>query len=219
MRSSDNPTPPSGARGKWTAKIHYYLGLYFLFFVWLFAVTGLLLNHSMWGFAEMQRSRTTAKSERRVTVPNTGTQLGDARDLMRQLGVTGEVQWVAAGSEAGRFVCRVARPGQQAEVRVDLTSSVATIERTAVNALGITRALHVFSGVRMNDARNTRDWFVTKLWALAMDAVAIGLLAMVVTGVWVWLRSTSKWLPGFLALGAGVACCVWFLVGVAHFGN
>ena len=27
-------------------RAHYYLGLYFLFFLWLFAFTGLLLNHS-----------------------------------------------------------------------------------------------------------------------------------------------------------------------------
>ena len=28
-------------------KGHYYLGLYFLLFLWLFALTGLLLNHSV----------------------------------------------------------------------------------------------------------------------------------------------------------------------------
>jgi hypothetical protein len=219
MLSSDNLIALVAQRGRWTARIHYYLGLYFLFFVWLFALTGLLLNHSMWGFAEFQRSRTTTKSEQMVSVPNTGTQLGDAQDLMRQLGIDGEVQWVAAGSDAGRFVFRVARPGRQTEVRVELQTAKATVEQTAVNALGITRALHVFTGVRMNDSRNTRDWLVTRIWALSMDAVAIGLLVMVVTGLLVWLRTTSKLLPGVLVLGAGLVCCAWFVVGVAHLGN
>ena len=219
MRSSVDLTAPGAARGKWTARLHYYLGLYFLFFVWLFAVTGFLLNHSTWGMAEMQGGRTTTKSEHAVTVPDTGSPLGDAQALMGQLGLAGEIQWVAAGAEAGRFVFRVARPGQQVEVRVDLKTSRATLERTAGNALGVTRALHVFTGVRMNDPRNTRDWLVTKLWAFSMDAVALGLIAMVVTGLLVWWRATPQRLPGLLALGLGVGCCLWFLVGVARLGN
>src|SRR5688572_5125842 len=96
MPSSPEMTNPTPARvlSKWNARLHYYLGLYFLFFIWLFAITGLLLNHGMWGFAEFQRSRTTAKSEHRVTLSNSGTPLTDARDLMRQLQIEGEVQWL-----------------------------------------------------------------------------------------------------------------------------
>ena len=29
----------------WNRRVHFYLGLYLLFFTWLFAFTGLLLNH------------------------------------------------------------------------------------------------------------------------------------------------------------------------------
>ena len=32
----------------WNRKLHYYLGLYFLFFLWLFSLTGLMLNHQQW---------------------------------------------------------------------------------------------------------------------------------------------------------------------------
>jgi hypothetical protein len=50
-------------------------------------------------------------------------------------------------------------------------------------------------------------------------SVAIGLLAMVATGVWIWLQATTPRWPGLLALGAGVLCCAWFVSGVASFGN
>ena len=33
---------------KWNRKLHFYLGLYFLFFLWLFSLTGLMLNHGQW---------------------------------------------------------------------------------------------------------------------------------------------------------------------------
>lgn len=32
----------------WNRRTHFYLGLYFLFFAWLFVFTGLLLNHPRW---------------------------------------------------------------------------------------------------------------------------------------------------------------------------
>jgi hypothetical protein len=53
----------------------------------------------------------------------------------------------------------------------------------------------------------------------ARDAVAIGLLAMVATGVWIWLQTKAPRWPGLLAIGAGVLCCAWFVFGVAMFGN
>ena len=221
MRSSPEETLPAQHRpfARWNARAHYYLGLYFLFFIWLFAITGLLLNHGMWGMADFQRSRTTSKSEHRVILPTSGTPISDARDLMDQLRVTGEVQWLGTPSGAGRFEFRVARPGLQTDVRVDLTSAIATVERTQVNTLGLVRALHLFTGVRTNDPKNDRDWLVTTLWALSMDAVAAGLLVMVASGIWIWLQTGSQRAYGCLALGAGLLCCAWFVVGVSRFGN
>ena len=46
-----------------------------------------------------------------------------------------------------------------------------------------------------------------------------GLLAMVATGLWIWLQAKSPRWPGLVALGAGVACCGWFVWGVAWFGK
>jgi hypothetical protein len=212
-----NPRASSGSVARWNARLHYYLGLYFLFFIWLFAVTGLLLNHGMWGSAELQRSRVTSKSEHRVSLPNTGTQLGDARDLMRQLEIEGEVQWSATSGDANRFDFRVVRPGLQTDVKVDLGQAKATVERTKVSTLAIARNLHVFTGVRMNDPKNQRDWILTNVWAYSMDAVAAALVLMAASGVWIWFQSgTPRW-PGLIALGAGVVCCAWFIAGVAWF--
>ena len=54
MKNGDsipNPAPPRRSWRTWNQKLHIYLGLYFLVFLWLFAVSGLLLNHG-WQFAE-----------------------------------------------------------------------------------------------------------------------------------------------------------------------
>jgi hypothetical protein len=55
----------------WNRKLHYYLGLYFLFFLWLFAFTGLLLNHS-WAFFEFWPNRKISTVERSIQAPSSG---------------------------------------------------------------------------------------------------------------------------------------------------
>ena len=51
----------------WNRKSHYYLGLYLLFFLWLFLLTGLMLNHGRW-FA-IANQRVESKYERAIEVP------------------------------------------------------------------------------------------------------------------------------------------------------
>src|ERR1035441_1125119 len=68
----------------WNRKLHYYVGLYLLFFLWLFAFTGLLLNHS-WNFAQFFPNRKVSTWERPVQPPALASDLGQAQDLMRQL--------------------------------------------------------------------------------------------------------------------------------------
>ncbi|MCX6586294.1 MAG: PepSY domain-containing protein [Acidobacteria bacterium] len=180
-------------------RAHYYLGLYFLFFLWLFAFTGLLLNHS-WAFAEFWPNRQVTQSTHPVARPASPDPLVRAHDLMRQLGLHGEVEWTAARAGSPAFSFRLVRPGQHWQVTLDESAARATVEHTRFNAWGVLRLLHTFTGVRANDARNQRDWLVTTLWAFAMDAVALGLIAMVLSGIYLWLCLPAKRLPGVLAL-------------------
>jgi len=41
----------------WNRRFHYFIGLYLLFFCWLFVFTGLLLNHPRWQFAQFWPNR------------------------------------------------------------------------------------------------------------------------------------------------------------------
>ena len=93
----------------------------------------------------------------------------------------------------------------------------ATVQRIQVNAWGVLHVLHTFTGVRANDAMNNRDWILTTVWALAMDAVAAGLIVMVVSGIVMWLGLTGKRLWGIIALASGTVVCGWFLIGLRSF--
>src|SRR5260370_22215277 len=81
------------AFARWNRKLHYYAGLYLLFFVWLFAFTGLLLNHPQWSFAQFWDSRRQTSYEREIAAPVGGSDLAQARNIMDQRGLSGEVDW------------------------------------------------------------------------------------------------------------------------------
>ena len=199
----------------WNRRFHYYLGLYLLFFCWLFAFTGLLLNHPRWEFAQFWPNRVQSTTEHLVQIPQVTTDMERARDLMRQLGILGEVQWPPAQSASGPFAFQVSRPGLVIEVKADLQSGLATLQRNDVNAWGVMHVLHTFTGVRANDTRNARDWMLTTVWALSMDAVAAGLIVMVFSSYIMWYRLKPKRRGGVIALLLGFATCGVFVAGLS----
>ncbi|MDP3073807.1 MAG: PepSY domain-containing protein [Opitutaceae bacterium] len=218
MPAGNGPRAFTQGYKTWNRKLHFYLGLYFLFFIWLFALTGLLLNHS-WAFTEFWPNRKVATVERQIKAPADGTALDEARDVMRQLGIAGEIQWLTTQpGDSGRLEFRATKPGLQFDIKADLKLGRATVQRTEVNAWGVMRALHTFTGVRMNDAKNQRDWMLTTIWALSMDAVALGLAVLVISGLIMWWGLAGKRALGLVALGCGILVCGWFVVGLRWIG-
>ncbi len=198
----------------WNRKLHYYLGLYFLFFVWLFAFSGLLLNNSGWKFAEFWPNRKETTYERPITAPVGGGDLAQAGDLMRQLDLHGEIEWTAARNNGSQLNFRVTRPGRIFEIKTDLNQKRSRVKSIDLNAWGVMRLLHSFTGVRANDTRNHRDWILTSVWTFAMDAIAVGLILMVLSSLVMWYELPEKRRLGAIALSSGVLICGLFCFGL-----
>jgi len=198
----------------WNRRVHYYLGLYLLFFSWLFVLTGLLLNHPRWEFARFWPNRAQTTTEQSIIVPSRSSDVERARDVMQELGIAGEIQWPASQPAAGPFAFQVSRPGLVVDVKVDMASGRATVQRNELNAWGVMHLLHTFTGVRMGDPRNSRDWILTTVWAISMDAVAIGLTVMVLSSYIMWYRLKPKRRGGAMALLLGFATCGVFVAGL-----
>jgi hypothetical protein len=198
----------------WNKKIHYYGGLYFLLFIWLFALSGLLLNHE-WSFADFwpQRRETTRTLE--VAVPAARGDMAIARALMRQAQVAGEVQQIKRSPDGAKFELQVGRPGRNVNIDVDLIAGQATVKHTELNGWGVFKTLHTFSGVKLDDPSRRPDWLLTRIWSLAIDALSIGLILLVATGLYLWLRLKSKRALGLTALGLGLAVCGLFAKGLS----
>ena len=225
MRSAIEPTTPANSQGasdlriqleRWNRRLHYFVGLFLLTFLWLFAATGLILNHPTWSFAESWSKRRDTNSEQAISALGSELRgdLAQAQEIMRQLHIEGEILWTTTRTNADLFDFQVRRPGHFYFIKADLARNRVTLRHSRVNLWGVMKALHVFSGVQLDDPHQTRDWALTWVWALSMDAVAAGLIFVVISSLYMWWKRPEKRLIGAVVLGLGTLSCGVFCVGL-----
>ena len=93
---------------------------------------------------------------------------------MRQLDLTGEIDWPPRQPGTGRLEFNVNRPGKMNRVSVDLAVNRASVQNIEINARGVMHVLHTFSGTRASNPEAKRDWSLATLWMVVMDALAAG---------------------------------------------
>src|SRR5438445_9344426 len=118
---------------RWNRKLHYYSGLFFIFFIWLFAFSGLLLNHASWT-ADFWTNRKETTHDHVIT-PLGADVLGDlaqARDIMKQLNIDGEILWTVTRVDPNQFEFQVRRPGYYFFIKTDFAQKRANVRQDKV---------------------------------------------------------------------------------------
>jgi hypothetical protein len=204
---------------RWNRKLHFYSGLFLLFFMWLFAFTGLILNHPTWSFQESWNNRKEQNYERDISSPGPATKsaLELAHEIQRQLGIPGEVLLTTTRTDTALFDFQLRRPGHFYFMKADLARNKVAVRQVDVNLWGVMKVLHTFTGTPGEFDNKRRDWALTTVWAYSMDAVAIGLIFMVLSSVYMWYELPQKRLPGAIALALGSLTCGLFCFGLRWF--
>jgi hypothetical protein len=197
-----------GRCATWNHKLHIYIGLYLLSFVGFYAISGLVLNHPKWEFTQFWPNRRESTAEFPVTKPVAPNDLAKAQDLMGQLDLSGDINQVIAKADSFEF--RVSKPGAMVTVTLSATGDRATVKQVKLNVWGVLNSLHHLTGVQ-RDGLPTRCRPATWSWSLLMDATSIGLLLLVVGGLWMWYQRPVSRALGLIALVMGVLCCGFFL--------
>jgi len=123
----------------------------------------------------------------------------------------------ARGKSDPHLDFNLAYPKRAFQISVDLAQNRATVRQVDRSFWSALRISHTFSGSRYNAPETHRDWIVTSVWVVAMDALAIGLLVMVFGSYYMWYRLKSKRTFGWIVLSAGVVSCGLFLFGLSMF--
>lgn len=203
----------------WGRRVHIYVGLYFTLAVWFFSLSGLALNRPEWFYSKDGPASTESTREGPIRALDSSEGGEIVADLMIQLELTGELDRFWLDTEKNTLWFRITRPGSRTDVNADLVGLTAKVSTVDWGPGMTAYTLHSFTGVgpwrdRGQGATPERDWVASYLWVWSMDGVCIGLLYMVVSGIYMWLRQPDKRVAGSVALVVGIAGCAFFMFGI-----
>ncbi len=195
----------------WNTKLHIYFGLFSLWFLWLFAVSGVVLNHPLW----FNEPPTRSEFEQLVELPTGKGDLAIAKLLMDQLGISGEIIFMVP--EKDHLTFRVYRPNRRRVVDVDLQSRRVVVRTAVPNSWNVLGALHTATGVRTiwKEPEPERDWAMTQVWSFSIDAVCVGVIFLVLSSLYMWYQLKQKRLLGSVVLGLSTLSCAFFIWGLS----
>jgi hypothetical protein len=184
----------------WSRKFHIHIGLFLLLFIWLFSLSGLLLNHH-WEFATFWEQREQKESVTALILPSRLDSASLIHAVVDELGISGEVTNVKYSADAVDF--RVTSPGKGEDLHVDLAKGTVIRKEYSLNIWGKIRTLHTFNGVDKRNIEKSANWFVTAIWKFAMDAVAMLLILLCVSSwvMWYKIRKDYRWSGAVLTVG------------------
>jgi hypothetical protein len=186
----------------WMRDMHLYLGLFLCPAILIFAVSTLWLNHP--GPSEPAAPTDGNASTPPVTIELSGEvgTLDQARDILSQLQVTGEIDYLHHDAKTERLRIPVLKPGLRTEVEVDLRARTAVVARRQQGLAAALIYLHRMPGPHNASLRG--NWIYMVWWSALADTVVYGLLALTLSGLYLWWRLRPQRKLGWLMLGMGV---------------
>lgn len=190
---------------RWTRDLHLYFGLFISPFVLLFAVSVLFLNHGkltvgLPGTPDVIRS---------VRIPSglQGAQgreaVESAREILSQVGLTGEVGFTRYFASERRFSFPVSKPGIQANVNVDIEAGTAAITRRKAGFWETLAYLHKSPGP--HNAAIRGNWIWTRVWRWLADTTISLTMFISVSGIYLWYALKAERRVGLVLLTTGAA--------------
>ena len=189
---------------RWISKLHVYFGLFIGPFVVLFAVSAIMFNHT-WG---TQSEGEVQERQISIQIPENMEGLEIARHIMRQVNVSGEIEFFRHNPQQKQFTIPVIKPGERITIDVDLVSKTAEIEQRRTGFWNALLYLHKSPGPHLAGFRG--NWFFTKFWMWLADATVYLFLALSISGIYMWILLKSERKTGLILLGAG--CLTFFLI-------
>lgn len=216
MESVIDRTPPSPRATsklvyRWTRDLHCYAGLFLSPFVLVYALSTVFLNHAFLPWGGRSAPADTARAVR-VSPPRSENSLELAKAVRRELGIVGEIGYVNYRPRNARLSFPIERPGYAVNVRVDLATMLATVERRETGVWDGLVYLHKMPGPHNVAIRG--NWVITRYWGWLADVTVYVLLFLTASGVYLWTVLKADRRAGLLFLGSGMAAFVALVAAI-----
>ena len=190
-------------------RVHIHFGLLLLLFIWLFSLSGLILNHGSWKFTSFWDERQESKIN--FTIPVLALNHNDPGGaVMEFLNISGEVQDQKRTADVLEF--RVQSPGTVRDLHIDLTTGSGTEKVMKYNMWGKWRTLHTFNGMSKENPSQSPNWLITNIWRFTMDGVAIGLIIISLSSWIMWYSVRKEYKMGYIILAGSLALASYFML-------
>lgn len=189
---------------RWTRNLHLYFGLFVSPFVLLFAASVFLLNHA---HPPAPQATAPAATVRAVRVPagiekaEGAERLRLVSDVLSQVGVIGEIQFIRSMSDEARIVIPVVRPGVETTVDLNLAAGKAEITERRTGLWGAVSYLHRSPGPHNASMRG--NWFWTRVWRWLADGTVYLTLFLSLSGIYLWVTLRAERRIGLAMIAAG----------------
>ena len=187
---------------------HLYAGLAASPFVILYAASTVALNHPQM----LGRGGATATQAAQVRVPASDDGLVFARDVLRQLGVAGEVKFVRRDLKAGEVEIPVQQAGARSTVTVDLATGRTLVEREQPRLVESLVFFHKMPGPHVVAMRGNST--AVALWRWMADASVMAILFLAASGLYLWTALRAERTVGLVSLAGGALVFAALVVGL-----
>ena len=194
---------------KLTRDVHLWRGLFLSPFLIVYAVSTVLVNHSVKPGAA---APDIARGPYDVVVPDEPDKVLLAKDILAQLGMTGEIGGVRIRPAEQRINFPVNVPGVRRQVVVNTETGRAIVLTKRAGVLSGLVYMHFAPGQHLVGVAG--NWLGMRLWHWMADATVYVVLLLSATGVYLWTVLKAERKTGLIVLGAGVACFVLLTVGL-----
>ena len=191
-------------------RLHIHIGLLLVLFIWLFSISGLLLNHGDWEFASFWEQRKQNKIITTIHIPSGLDSTQIVKSILLQLKISGEVNNVKMNADSVDF--SVSYPGHVNNIHADFKKSICVQNQLSYNIWGKLRTLHTFNGANKNNTSTAPNWLLTRVWRFSMDGVAIGLIFLSVSSWIMWYKIRKEYTWGYFTLLAGLVLAIYFVL-------
>lgn len=189
---------------RWTRNLHLYFGLFVSPFVLLFAASVFFLNHA---HSPAPQGTPEAPTVHAIQVPRgiekaEGTErLQLVSDVLSQIGVVGEIQFVRSIPDEGRIVVPVMKPGVETTVDLNLVEGKAEITERHTGLWGALSYLHRSPGPHNASIRG--NWFWTRVWRWLADGTVYLTLFLSLGGIYLWIALQAERRVGLALITVG----------------
>jgi hypothetical protein len=137
-----------------------------------------------------------------------------ARLILREVGVSGEIGPIQFSSQEGRLTIPVSRPGYECVIKVTLPVGSASIQERKTGFWDSLIYLHKMPGPHLANIRG--NWPVLRVWACLSDGTAWMLIFLSVSGIYLWTALRTERRVGVLLILAGASSLVGSLYAICR---